>query len=93
MHSLLTTALYLSFIDLSTARLPLAPRELVETNEEGVAGFFNKLFTRSERRQTVDCYEDDYYNFVGNKTSGQAFCQAFVDYPSTTVTVDVTPRS
>ncbi|QIX01926.1 hypothetical protein AMS68_007443 [Peltaster fructicola] len=97
MRSILAPALCLSLVHQSVAYIPHSLKQVAERDVEleqsgSILSWFSQLFKRSSsngRRQNV-CYEDDYYNFVSNATFGQAFCQAYLDYPDTTTTLDGT---
>lgn len=98
MRSTLVAALCLSLVHDSTARIPhsfrqLAERETQPEPQHGIFSWFTHLIKKTvDRRQETVCYRDDYYDFAANATVGKAFCEALMEYPNTTVTVDYTPR-
>ena len=99
MRSFFVTALCLSLIHTSVARVPHSFRDLIGRNiesgsEQQHEGFF-QWFARLFKRQTAAegpndiCYEDVYYEFVGGL--GPEFCTRYMHTPNVTTTVDYTP--
>ncbi|KAK5135828.1 hypothetical protein LTR08_004655 [Meristemomyces frigidus] len=102
-QSFFASALCLSLISSSDARVhrKLSQLETRNANAVGahdprnaVAEWFSHLFKRVDDLERRDvCKQDQYYNFVNNSTFGQTFCNAYLDYPTTNVTVEYTPTS
>ncbi|KAK5125039.1 hypothetical protein LTR85_001230 [Meristemomyces frigidus] len=68
-------------------------RAAVQEAQHGIADWFKHLFKKNdsiERRS--ECVKDSFFDFA-NSTGGQDFCEGFIDYPNTTVTIDYTPTS
>lgn len=96
MHFFVATALCLSLVQQSTARIPQSLRQLGRRNADpqsqgGLAGWLGQMLGRPLERRQATCYEDEYYEFVNNSTFGETFCQAYMKYPNTTTVVDFTP--
>lgn len=100
MRSFFITALCLSLIDTSYARVAHPLHEPVERDAvpepkpaqlAAVKKWFGHLIRKDlrPRQDNGTCYEDTYYNFVNNL--GPEFCQLFMHYPNITVVEDVTP--
>lgn len=95
MRSFIAAALCLSLLQTCAARIPHSYRQLAQRDADldttnVFLNFFNKLFRRQDMSDGT-CYQDDYYNFVYNSSSGQTVCELFVDYPNETTTIDYTP--
>lgn len=75
---------------------PHSYRELQERNgEEQSPSALRRFFDRFDRylrpRQDV-CYQDQYYTFVTNSSTGQELCEVLgVQYPDVTVVEEFTP--
>ena len=90
MHTFFALVLCLSLLPASLA-LATNKRNAIDTSRQSPNhGVVNWLFSLFRRDNDV-CVEDGFYQFVSNSTTGQAFCQAYYDYPEQTVTVDYTP--
>ena len=59
-----------------------------EPEQNAVRRLFNRLFKKAA---AATCYQDNYYDFVSDPDFGPGFCQAYITYPNTTVTVTSTP--
>ena len=94
MRSFFATALCLSLIHTSVARIPHSFRELIERDaepeaeEDGILRWLARLFKRDDPPNDI-CYEDGYYEFVSGL--GSDFCHEYLTYPNVTTTVDYTP--
>ena len=98
MRSFIATALCLSLIDISSARVPHSFPDLTARGAEPgpktnnrLSQWFGRLFKRQSSTDSTNdvCYEDAYYEFVGSLEPG--FCQDYLHSPSFTVTVEYTP--
>ena len=85
-----------SFRDLTDRDRDLEP-ELEPQPQHGLMHWISRLFRRvAQTSSTISsaggtCYEDAYYDFVGDLEPN--FCQQFIDTPNVTVTVDYTPST
>lgn len=91
MRSYTALALGLTLVHNAVGRVANSPadvqqREVAETN--AVRKLFNRLFKKAA---AATCYQDNYYDFVHDPDFGPDFCQAYISYPNTTVTITRTP--
>lgn len=97
MRSILIAGLCLSLAQHSVARIPHSFKQLAERDNEPEAQSFNvltwlsQLVKRNVQPRQTTCYEDAYYNFVSDSEFGETFCNAYMQYPNTTQTVEYTP--
>lgn len=100
MRSFATTALCLSLIHTSSARVPYSSRNRIQRDAEteaqpaeGFLSWLSRLLRRGEiksRQEGSYCVEDSYYDFVGSDQLGAPFCQDFLNLPNQTIPVQAT---
>lgn len=93
---IIPAALCLSLVLNASARVPHSFQDVARRNaepEDGIWGWLHRLFKREifTRQSDGICYQDQYYDFVYNSSFGEAVCQALIEYPNRTTTVDYTP--
>lgn len=96
MKSFAAVALCLSLTNtFANARIPHSYRQLQERDDEArspnvIVKWLN-AFLKPRQEQEV-CYQDQYYNFVANSSTGQEVCEVIgVVYPDRTVVEEYTP--
>lgn len=93
MRSSAIVAIGLSLIHASDARVANTPagpqqRDAEPSSNNIVRQLFNRLFKKAA---AATCYQDNYYNFLNDPEFGSSFCQQYITYSNTTVTVTRTP--
>ncbi|KAF2207918.1 hypothetical protein CERZMDRAFT_101940 [Cercospora zeae-maydis SCOH1-5] len=95
MRSSAIVAAGLSLIHVSNARVANAPAAPQQPNIDSssnniVVQLFNRLFKKAA---AATCYQDNYYDFLNDPEFGSSFCQQYLTYANTTITVTRTPVS
>ncbi|PPJ59988.1 hypothetical protein CBER1_02696 [Cercospora berteroae] len=95
MRSSAIVAIGLSLIHASDARVTNTPagpqqRDAEPSSTNIVRQLFNRLFKKAA---AATCYQDNYYTFLNDPEFGSSFCQQYLTYSNTTVTVARTPVS